>query len=158
MANERRARNPLLYIQQPDVKRPNVHMQASFFSNSRKENKAENKTDLNPGKKKRKRRIRPTYQRDESIEEIEGDNPIQEEREITNQEKFKQMTVKEKVMYFTEQPRQMPRVTCEIKAKDKTYYGKIITYEDDEVIIQLKRGTRERLLLTEIVDIHMIGF
>lgn len=144
------AKAPLLYITQPNVKKPEVEMQSQYVSKRKKKTNEQSKQEV-----KEKKGV-VTYNSDGNVVDFNdrtGSEP-QEKRKP-----FKEMTVEEKVRYFVDAPSYVPKVRCEVKTTSRRYRGEITALEDDHVIVQI--GTRtppKKVPLGEIIDIHIIGF
>ncbi|WP_163537052.1 CotO family spore coat protein [Gracilibacillus sp. YIM 98692] len=157
---KRRTHIPKIYVDQPDFVEPNAYMQHVFKSNNKTKTKAKTNlaeseqqsiTTVTPRNKKRKRR---QDEKEEAVEEI-----VQEEVDEKEKKRFQDMTVQEKVSYFTEKPFHVPRAKCKIVTDKKTYFGYILDQEGDEVFIQMgSKSTSSSISLEQIEEIELVGF
>lgn len=103
MENKQYAKEPLLYINQPNIGKPTVVMQHDYYT-PEKEDK---------------------FLKDESgkYENHYDEHPTE----------FKDMTISEKISYLVRQPEYIPKIQCSIHTKEKLYRGIIADFENDVV-------------------------
>lgn len=156
------AKDPLFYIHQPTIKKPEAMMQGEYFTpkQDRKETKQTKRTENK--KHYRKKRV---YNRNYFLAEEQTDskgNNLPEDNEdntLNNDKKFKDMTLLEKVNYFNKIPEHAPKVRCEIKTEERKYQGIITDYKDDNVWIRMgKRSSSTKVPFDKIINIRMLGF
>lgn len=210
MAKHKRvAREPMLYIAQPDFKATKPRMQSTYRSVP-EENSTKNVVDPNPQsneeakkaspKKERTRKTRgqdkfglmssiadpvetkqPTPWDDVETEdarepeaeaEVEEEEEQDEEKELDQEERprvsfsnrkrrerFKDMSLEEKVEYFVNLPSSVPRMKCEVFTEEKSYRGWIQDYEDGVVFMKiLQRPFRVEIPFDSIESIELKGF
>lgn len=170
MENERFAVNPLLYIQQPTIVTPKAPMQHHYYTPKQTEQK--------PVKDERKVMIRQTrplrrtnfFDAEESPESAnmldksetqqETENlPIPATKEPSSTIKFKEMTLPEKIKYFSVQPDHAPNIRYEVKTADKRIQGVIIGAKEDSILMKVGRRTsNSEIQVSDIVNIRMLGF
>jgi|SRR5690625_2874149 len=163
MTKRKYAKDPMLYIQQPDNKQPRASMQHSY--RTRKVT-----TSIEGGGYSRSRSFfdeeREARQNEENLELAEEEEVFEEEEESTvqlkeedNRKKFNDRTLEEKINYFANSPEYAPKKKCEIKTENKIYRG-IIT-ERDEEHVYIRVGNRARavkITINEIKNIKLLGF
>lgn len=89
----------------------------------------------------------------------EVDDYEEKEQEGREPTKFIDMTLEEKVAYFSDAPSYAPKMRCEIKTAERSYRGVITDAKDDEVFIQVgKRSTSRKIPMADIKEIRMLGF
>lgn len=134
---------PKLYITQPKITEPNRTMQSHFHS-AVKHTKSETK-DYPKGSKKRSKRNRPVDSLDEE--------------KTSEKKKFKDMTLKEKVMHFAKMPFHAPRVKCQVVTERKTYIGIITDYHQDMVVMRVaSKNQPVSIPFKQISEINLVGF
>ncbi|MFD1040699.1 CotO family spore coat protein [Virgibacillus byunsanensis] len=173
MGKKRFAKEPLLYIHQPSVKQPKAPMQHHYTTPK----KTSESAALDQPVKKQPRPLRrdsftkPTAENSTSTKEPENKETKSEEKvtdvsgekEDDEQEKtrpkFKDMTLHEKVDYFTKSPVHVPKVKCEVKTDTKSHRGIIIDFKDGEVMMRVgKRTSTTKIPFDTITEIRMLGF
>lgn len=154
MGNKQFAKNPLLYIQQPTISTPIAPMQHNYYNAKHQQHSTEQT-------ERKAKRIIP-LKRNYSIqpeEIIDADSQEETSNELSPQNKFKDMTIKEKVNYFLNRSDHAPSIKCEIKTKERKYYGVITGFEDNQVFIQIgRRSSSSKVALNDITNIRIIGF
>lgn len=187
MGDKKFAKNPLLYITQPDIKTPKATMQYNYKTPKKNKEAVHHEKGTEPKimSKPIKRKIQnrnfkqsadeiaetDTKEIDDSDvpdnnKEVEGGGEEGEEDPKGNRinsngdrPKFKDMRLKEKVEYLASTSPQMPKMRCEIKTKEKTYRGVIASYEGDTVFIRSGRRTSNtEIPFDDIEQIRMLGF
>lgn len=168
MKNKRYAKNPLLYIHQPDVGTPAASMQSSYRASKR--NSSPQSETHETG---RKIKGRPQRRQGKPMPEIKEVEDIQSESSLdknenpkeefindhTGSKKFKDMTLFEKVKYFADDPSHIPKMKCEIKTEERTYRGIIVDFDGETVFMRMGRRVNTRkVLFKEIKRIRMLGF
>ena len=178
MEEKSHAKEPLLYIQQPTLKKPKVHMQTQYKTpnqstkthRSDPQSKTSNSiqsgidhTTKNTSKKIFKRNYLAEV---EAFKEKQADN--NESTEVVDVEEdhddhdrsarpFKDLSLKERVLYFVNKPSYAPQVRCELKTDERTYRGKIVDYKDDVVYMNVGRR-RVQIPFNTIKQINLLGF
>lgn len=152
MSNRKYARNPMLYIEQPDNKNPRATMQHDYRTKK-----------ISSGIKNRNflDEEREARQKEESVE-FEEEEP-EEKQEIVlpeeSRKKFNDRTLEEKINYFAEAPEYAPKRKCEIKTEKKTYRGIITERDDEHVYIRVgNRARAMKIMIHEIKNIRLLGF
>lgn len=156
MRNKHFAKNPLLYIQQPTIATPVAPMQHNYYT-PKHQGHSNNETLKN-----NERRVPLTRNRfskyqapvEESMEETE-----ETEEDFSEEKKFKDMTIREKVNYFINRSDHAPIIRSEIQTHEKKYHGVITGFENDHVLIRVgRRSSSSEVLLDDITNIQIIGF
>ena len=100
----------------------------------------------------------------QSVQEIQ-DNQVEQRQEQSVKEYRKQrkpltkMNVAEKVEFFTNLPKNMPRTLCQIETTDEDYRGVIMSEEDGIVTIRsLTHAKPINLPVANIIAINLLGF
>lgn len=129
---------PLLYIEQPKIKRPESYMQVEF--------KLEQKDTEQMGKDDRHNGIRTSKLKDSNLQ-------VKENKMIP----FKRLSLIEKINYLNEIPTDYFQMKCKFTTKDNTYYGMLT--EKDEMTIHIIHSGRQKVkvAITDLVDISLIG-
>lgn len=82
-----------------------------------------------------------------------------EKRDISARKQFKEMSIKERVLYLVESPTYAPKLKCEVNTENQSYRGIITEFKDDTVFIQVPRkSVATQVPLANIKDIRLIGF
>jgi len=154
MGNKHFAENPLLYIQQPTIATPVAPMQHNYYTPKQHHHSqnqtGEKSTRKIPLNRKRFAKYQPPIEESLEEEAIE---------EISEQIKFKDMTMREKVNYFINRPDHAPIIRCEIQTNEKKYHGVITGYEKDHVLIRVgRRSSSSEIPFQEIINIRILGF
>ncbi len=154
MGNKHFAGDPLLYIQQPTITTPVAPMQHNYYTPKHHQNSPDRidkkSTRAIPLKRKHSTKLQDITEED--LKEESGE-------ELLEQNKFKDMTIKQKVNYFINRPDHAPTIRCEIKTNEKKFHGVITGFENDQVLIRVgRRSSSSEVPLNEITNIHIIGF
>jgi len=101
-------------------------------------------------------------QKVESTEDEDTDQEEQSRVSFSNRkrrERFKDMTLEEKVEYFVHLPSSVPRMKCEVYTDEKSYRGWIQDYQDGIVTMKiLQRPFRVEVPFETIESIELKGF
>ncbi|RDW15974.1 CotO family spore coat protein [Oceanobacillus chungangensis] len=174
MSVKKFANEPMLYIQQPNITRPEAPMQHQYTTPNKRRETVNSESNTSDRKKStaspRKKMKHNSFQQElmgkatEELEELElihRDSGQEEKDEVTPNRKkqFKEMTLKEKVLYLADSPTYAPKVKCEIKTEDKSYRGLVTNFEEDTVFLQVGRKTASTSIpFKSIIEIRLIGF
>ena len=154
MASKHFAGSPLLYIQQPTISTPVAPMQHNYFTPKHHQNSPEQKDKKHTRTVPLKRNHAIKLQ--DVVEEVLEKEPSEE---LSEQSKFKDMSIKQKVSYFINRPDHAPTIKCEMKTNEKKYYGVITGFENEQVFIRVgRRSSSSEIPLSDITDIRIIGF
>ncbi|ASS90551.1 MAG: hypothetical protein C6W58_01270 [Bacillaceae bacterium] len=119
---------PLMYIVQPNIKKPEVTMQSTLLK------KIANNS---------KQAVKSTWTKEEIYKR---------RRELAN------MTVHEKIDFFSSLPEHVYKNVCEIKTVEKTYKGIILSKENDVVQIRtFDQNEPLKIKSKSILDIKVLG-
>ncbi|MFC2949907.1 CotO family spore coat protein [Virgibacillus sediminis] len=165
MGKRRFAKEPLLYIHQPSIGRPEAKMQY----------------DYSTPKKAQSEKVASEEQGNTSIAKIRGDFLEEEQKALEemgkeveqkkekepvkaneddsseNNKSFREMSIPEKADYLAEDPKFTPKKKCEVKTEERRHRGIITQVKDG--IVYMRTGNRSReLTMEEIKDIRIIGF
>lgn len=156
---------PLMYIVSPEHQDIDVNMQ-SFVVKKSKQQKVDQLNET-------KSQIQTVVEEDEEVTEekqpekavavVEEEEQPEEETSVKQYRKQRkpitQMNIAEKVEFFTNLPKNMPRTLCQIETTEETYRGVIMTEEDNIVTIRsLTHAKPIDLELGEIKAINLLGF
>ncbi|MBD1381902.1 CotO family spore coat protein [Metabacillus arenae] len=153
MTNKQKEKNqiqPLMYIVQPDYNEVQAQMQTLVV----KKNKIDTIENKQPVAVKEK---------NEKMQESQS-NSYEEDQVVKKPEKkrrkpISQMSIAEKVDFFTNLPRNIPKTLCQIETETDTYRGIIITEENGLVHIRTLGEPNEiKLQIEEIKSITLLGF
>lgn len=179
MGKKRFAKDPLLYIHQPTIRTPEAPMQSNYITSRETKEKSgpiQANTPAEPTQKKPLKRnsfhqkLAQTTEQSKPPRKVDTVKWEQKSKVIENDEekqetmdkdtiKFIDMTVEQKVAYFSEAPSYAPKMRCEIKTEGRSYRGVITEAKDGEVFIRVgKRSTSTKIRLADIIDIRMLGF
>lgn len=184
MARKKFAKDPMLYIHQPQVERPQAPMQDQYISPrktkepvSADELAETPKNNSNPVRRKRnffteeskQDKNEAVKEEDVPSKEIQKDEAISEKeqnkRRETNQQpvkektKFKDMSIEEKIQYLVNSPVHAPDLRCEVKTEKRNYRGVIKDSKDEVVIMRVGKRTNDtEIPINDILAIRMIGF
>lgn len=176
MGQKRFAKEPLLYIHQPDIQKPEARMQDHYYTAKKDKPSRSEETGEKLTKPKRKRTstVNRNYFRDllkgenESLrvsdrdEDREKDFEMEQAEKETNEKNqtFKEMTLIERVHYFLNMPEHIPKMKCEVETEESRHRGIIIDFKDNIVI--MRTGSRmmatKEIPFDDIKSIQMIGF
>ncbi|MYL59407.1 hypothetical protein GLW20_18005 [Virgibacillus halodenitrificans] len=183
MVRKKFAKDPMLYIHQPQVERPQAPMQHQYISPrktkepiSADELAKTTKNNSNPVRKKRNFFTEESKQdRNEAAKEDDLQNKgIYEDEEISGKTqtevsetdqpvkektKFKDMSIEEKIHYLVNSPVHAPDLRCEVKTEKRNYRGVIKDSKDEVVIMRVGKRTNDtEIPINDILAIRMIGF
>lgn len=155
----RKTKEPLLYIDQPPFKKPEAFMQQNYSSLMKPKNESTQFVVKERPKRERRHRINPfveMLEQEIAQSEVEIDEPKQREHD-NNDEKFNDLSIQGKIDYFINLPAEMPKMRSEIELENDVYRGYIL--EDNGTDIKLKTGrTSQMINKEEIKNIILIGF
>jgi len=165
MSKKRYAKDPLLYIHQPNVRTPMARMQSNYRTNRRivTPHTGDKREEEKIKKARPQRRPGPRYPVEASEEELTTDSnefvKETEQGEIKKERpKFKDMALKQKVEYFAEKPNHISKMKCEVKTYDKTYRGIITDFDGDTVFMRSGRSVKIKSIpFSQIKSIRMLG-
>ncbi|HEX6594538.1 MAG TPA: CotO family spore coat protein [Bacillota bacterium] len=158
------AQNPLLYIDQPNIKNPKARMQNHYVTQRKNGEpyrnglQQKNRRQTFPQALRRPRYLRPsqsmnkgTIQADKSDEVVHRSADRHGERP-----KFKQMTLKERIEYFANTPQHIPKLRCKIKTSKRTYRGIVTDFNNDIVVIQ-HGEKQDSIPFADVKEVQMLG-
>ncbi|WP_029267348.1 CotO family spore coat protein [Virgibacillus alimentarius] len=174
MKKKRYAKDPLLYIHQPTISKPDAPMQDNYQTPRRdKKNPLQAPPpQSNTSQKSRIKRRNPYLKElqqdknkihsedtDEENEKDVSTEPSDESKHHSNRAKFKDMTLEEKVNYFVNLPTHVPKLKCEVQTSERKHRGIITDFKEDLVYIRIGRRTTSRSIpFDDIKDIRLLGF
>ncbi|MCA0969567.1 spore coat CotO family protein [Halobacillus litoralis] len=174
MADKKRlAKQPMLYIAQPNFKPAEVPMQTSFRSQRANKSSSSSNAAESTSLYEKELRIRnqnastaPEQKKEPEVEEKkeEKQEPVAEQpkKRMSSSEKkkrFGELTLEGKVEYFLQLSPHMPKMKCEVIGKEDSYKGYILDYTDG--IVQMKtfqRPFQQDVPFKDIEDIRLLGF
>jgi hypothetical protein len=169
---------PLMYIVQPDNQDINVNMQSFVVKKAKPKPKAKPQVDGVDAKVKSlvkeaipqeneileiPEEIKSTVQEHSVQENSIQENPVEQEQSAKQYRKQRkpitQMSVVEKIEFFTNLPKNMPRTLCQIESTEEKYRGVIISEVNGIVTIRsLTHANPIELPLENIKAINLLGF
>ena len=167
---------PLMYIVQPDNQDINVHMQSFVVKKVRSkavvgtESVDSEVGEFVKGSNQKEKTLEEVPEEIKSNEDVQSvqeiqDNQVEQRQEQSVKEYRKQrkpltqMNVAEKVEFFTNLPKNMPRTLCQIETTDENYRGVIMSEEDGIVTIRsLTHAKPIDLPVANIIAINLLGF
>ncbi|WP_158234665.1 CotO family spore coat protein [Lentibacillus sediminis] len=171
MGKRKFAGKPLMYVQQPDNRKPKAPMQSVYSSPKKKKKPASDTDTENTEKKPVKRKQASQKKSPDKKESNSGKNEketdtspeskekeeIEEKEETPEKKPFKDMDIREKVLYFMEKPEYVPKKKCEVKTSGRNYRGIIIDFKEE--IVWMRSGRRSvKIPIGDIKEIRMLGF
>ncbi|OAS83839.1 CotO family spore coat protein [Metabacillus litoralis] len=162
---------PLMYIVQPDNQDINVNMQSFVV----KKAKPKSKPRVDSVDTKAKTLVKEAIPEENEILEIPEEisstvqenplqeNPVEKEQSAKQYRKQRkpitQMSIEEKIEFFTNLPKNMPRTLCQIESTEEKYRGVIISEVNGIVTIRsLTHAKPIELPLENIKAINLLGF
>ncbi|GGF15296.1 hypothetical protein GCM10010954_12400 [Halobacillus andaensis] len=162
MANKKqKAKPPILYITQPNLPPAEVSMQTSFRSQStakkpsliESELRMRNQSLINGEGETTTEEAPPS----EPAAETEADSSFGSRKD--RRQRFRDMSLEEKVNYFIQLPSQLPKMKCEVTTADDTWKGYIQRYEDGIVHMKIfQKPFQKEVPFEEIQSIRLLGF
>jgi|GEM_PF-2357979 len=156
---------PLMYIVQPDSDGVHVNMQSHVVK------KAKQKVMERPKKAEEivNQAIEEVVEDVHEREAVSTAVAIQQEEQVDEEPTVKeyrkqrkpitQMNVQEKIEFFKNLPKNMPRTLCQIITVEETYRGVIMTEENDIVTIRsLTHPKPIDVQMNQIKEINLLGF
>ncbi|WP_406945831.1 CotO family spore coat protein [Halobacillus sp. SY10] len=183
MADEKRlAKQPMLYIVQPKGLKPaEVPMQTSF--RSQRSSKAEEKTEQPPAEapstereirmrsqnsphRQELAKLKTSDEPEMSGEERGGDasavsaeEKVEKDAPRDRRQRFHDMTLEEKVLYFFNLSPHVPKMKCEVMTEEENYRGYITDYVGGVVHMKVfQRPFQREIAFEAIQDIRLLGF
>ncbi|WP_106497952.1 CotO family spore coat protein [Lentibacillus sp. Marseille-P4043] len=173
MVKKRYARDPLFYIQQPKITKPEAPMQHNYSTprNASKGKPQQNSDQTgrtqslkgdnfqhfrNPQPDDEDGDVTEFQQEEDDTEEQDGAEDPKEEVENKNRPKFKDMSIEEKINYFVNTPPHIPKLKCEVRTEEKAHRGIMVDQEDETIL--MRTGRRKiSVPKNEIIEIRMLG-
>ncbi|WP_085506997.1 CotO family spore coat protein [Thalassobacillus devorans] len=154
---------PMLYITQPEFAPSEAPMQTTYHGKKRvkEEGKqAENKSADAGVKRERQHSNKEAQMHQEPQEKAETEAKQSRAGSARDRrQRFRDMTLEEKVTYFVNLPSQIPKMKCEVVTAEEKYRGYINNYQDGIVYMKtFKRPFQKEIDFREIEDISLIGF
>lgn len=142
---------PLVYIDQPTIRKPEATMQ-HYYKSIPDEQSAEADNNVRPKSQRLKQR---PYMQAQNVWDEQDDN----ERESPKEKNFSMLSIREKINYLLKRPQFIPTLTCQIQTTEGRYYGKIANFKDDIVYLRLDRSrATKRIAYDTIEEINIVGF
>lgn len=149
MDNEKYAKNPILYIHQPQSEEIHAVMQYNYRTiRERNENEADQENHESN---------RPIYKQTSEYEVDAEYETEKKEGKHLKEKKFHEMTLEEQLLYLTEKPVYAPQVVCEIRTDKGIDHGVISNYKDGIAYIRGGDGIIE-IPKDKINQIRIISF
>ncbi|SET15919.1 Spore coat protein CotO [Oceanobacillus limi] len=167
MGKKKYASDPLMYIHQPRMKRSGAQMQHQYTTAKKKEERPSDKQDIKdqsipkrPVRIKRSQQVQEPQskveERNEPKSEIENETEEESAEKEERPKKFKDMTLRQKISYFAETPKHIPKMKCEIKTNERSYRGVVLSFEDDT--IRMVAGRRNvTISFEDVIEVRMLG-
>lgn len=155
---------PLMYIVQPDSDSVHVNMQSHVVKKAKqkvmeKPKKAEEivNTEVEEVEDAHEQGAVSTAVALQQEEQVEEEPTVKEYRK--QRKPITQMNVQEKIEFFKNLPKNMPRTLCQIITVDETYRGVIMTEENDIVTIRsLTHPKPINIPINQVKEINLLGF
>ncbi|WP_077596269.1 CotO family spore coat protein [Oceanobacillus kimchii] len=153
MSKKEYAKEPLLYIHQPELNQPKASMQHHFIGNRKESVQPANETkeSITPRKTRGGRQVNAS---------ANNENFNQKNHELNSEKKqFKEMSISEKIDYFVGRSEYAPPINCLVITDRKKYRGVILEMTDEEVKFRLSnRKSSIKINYEDIKDIQLVGF
>ncbi|MFD1017882.1 CotO family spore coat protein [Thalassobacillus hwangdonensis] len=159
---KQRVKDPMLYIAQPKFDPIDAPMQSTYHGRKRNE-----KADQEAGRVEAEPKAATETEAeryDQQEEAPQAKSEPEEEKKIARgaqvrRQRFRDMSIEEKVNYFVHLPQQVPKMRCEVITEETSFRGYISDYEEGKVIIKtFKRPFREEVEFEQIKEIRLLGF
>lgn len=137
---EKIIRQPLLYIQQPSFKVPQVNMQVHY---SVKRNRREHKEGVELDRKE----VQST------MEEYDQNR----HSPLKRLKPFKEMDLEEKIEYLQNFPKSIPPVPCIFQTANEAVRGIFVNKTENEVIVKQFDQTEKSISIKDLTSIVMMG-
>ncbi|MFG6115606.1 CotO family spore coat protein [Halobacillus sp. MO56] len=157
---------PMLYIAQPDFAPSKASMQTTYHGKKTAKEQEKGKTAPEPeGKQSReqveekpaRKKQRVEHQQPEAEQKTKKQSQAGSARD--RRQRFRDMTLEEKVTYFVNLPSQIPKMKCEVDTEEEKLRGYINDYQDGIVYMKtFQRPFRKEINFEEIKEINLIGF
>lgn len=165
---------PLMYIVQPENQDINVNMQSFVVKKTKPKSSARVAIADAPVKTLQKEfdlaekeEVVEEY-KSAGVEQLAQEEPVEQEpaqqepsvKQYRKQRKpLTQMSVLEKIEFFTHLPKNMPRTLCQIVTPEETYRGVIMNEENEMVTIRsLTHAKPIEIKIDQIKAINLLGF
>lgn len=172
MAEKKRlAKQPMLYIAQPNFKPAEVPMQTSFRSQRQSKSNANSGENTSLYERELRLRNQNASSTTESTTEVikekqEEEKPAQPEASESKapsskdrKKRFGDLSLEGKVQYFLQLSPHMPKVKCEVVVNEESYRGYIVDYTNGIVKMKtFQRPFQKDISFKEIDDIKLLGF
>ncbi|HLR74350.1 MAG TPA: CotO family spore coat protein [Virgibacillus sp.] len=161
MGERQFAKEPLLYIEQPTIQKPEAPMQQSFMTPKRVTETTNRKQSKSHSRPRRRAQYYIDQLYNSVADELDGEEQVDEKnsREQSRQKKFNELSLQGKIEYFADTPNYAPKIKCELITAERKYRGIITDFKDDFVFIRVgRRTTNTKVPFTDIQDIRMLGF
>lgn len=172
MVKKRYARDPLFYIQQPKMEKPEAPMQHDYATPKNTSKAPPQQNEVNPMEMKTLRGknfqqfqnahsdlvddAESSQTENENEDQVESQEDEPKDEENQNRPKFKDMTIEEKIDYFVNIPPHIPKLKCEIKTEERTYRGIVLDRNEEEIFMRTGRK-KSSIPANEITEIRMLG-
>ncbi|WP_080847119.1 CotO family spore coat protein [Cytobacillus gottheilii] len=162
-------KEPLLYINQPNIHYPEVNMQSVFSSKKTKveeevQPEVTAKVDTFKEEKRTEEVVASIENKQDVIEEYDEQqsvqsNPFSKERKssFTRLKSFKEMTVLERLHYLDHFPKQLPPVACIFESTDSSVKGFLVNKTDFVIDVKTFNNNVETLDIRDLISVKMIG-
>lgn len=180
---EKKEKEPLFYIQQPNFQFPENKMQTVYSSRKaeleRKNKQLETGSELldHSTKEKQKKKLE-----EEAVEKVANQEKVQEaieEFEASREEKkegpsfafttekrkpsfqrvksFKEMNTAERLEYLIDFPKQLPPIPCIFETEEKAIRGFLAAKDEEWIEIKLFDESSEKISIHSLKGVKMIG-
>ncbi|MCP3026661.1 CotO family spore coat protein [Halobacillus sp. A5] len=163
MANKKQiAKPPILYITQPNLPPAEVSMQTSFRGESASKNPSLIEAELRLRNQSTLGGERNTATEEAPVSTKADQEENKEETFASRKDRrqrFRDMSLEEKVNYFVQLPSQLPKMKCEVVTSEETVKGYIQKYEEGMVHMKIfQKPFHKEMAFKEIESIRLIGF
>jgi hypothetical protein len=170
MAEKKRlAKQPMLYIAQPEFKPAEVQMQTSF--RSQRSSSSQVSSGGGTSIQEKELRLRNQSATPVETEEPKAEQEVQEETSASDnaasktksprerRQRFQDLDLEGKVNYFFQLSPHVPKMKCEVSTEDESYRGYITDYKDGIVTMKVfQRPYHQDVPFEKIKEIRLIGF
>lgn len=164
----KKTKEPLLYIEQPTFSKPKAFMQENYSSLTKPKVKQPEPPVQESLVIERRRRRNPFFDlleeevitevnEEESEKDRTTENNLKETKEESDDLKFNDLSIQGKIDYFINLPPEMPKMKCEIELTDDVFRGYILEDKETEIVMRTGR-VNETFKKEDIKNIILIGF
>lgn len=155
---EKKAGEPLLYINQPNIKKPVIDMQSTYQSPQQPMKETKHEVDKKLDKTKQEQE--QVKMKPEPLQEQIKEKAEEKEQSIFGMRRvkgFREMNIPEKLQYLSRFSSDQPLYYCDfLMHSEEIYRGAVYQLESDEVIIQTMNNEKIKKKVADIRFIRIV--